>query len=416
MPHRPPAAVLAAVLAAAALAACSSAPLHIQLQSPRAGAAEPAVPRVHAPDTLTAGDYRRAERLLSGHLDTLIYGEVERPRWTENGLVLYRTRTPEGAEYVAASPAARQAQRVGPDTDVGRRIREALEGGGGPGRDVVVSPDGRLGAFLRDHDLWVRDLETGEEYPVTTDGEDAYGYATNSAGWIRSDRPVVRWSPDSRRLFTFRQDERGVGMMYLTSTAAGHPELDAWRYPLPEDTVIFRLERMVADVSDPSDPAVTFLDMDPDPHRGAVCDHVYCAGTFTDVEWADDGGSVLFLSVSRDHRQGVLRVADAETGEVRDVLRREVDTFLESGTWGEGHNWRYLPETDEVIWWSRETDRGHLFLHDLETGDRKHAITAGDWNVLTVERLDPSSRTLWFRGNAREPGDPYFEYVYSVNI
>ncbi|NIT95951.1 MAG: S9 family peptidase, partial [Actinobacteria bacterium] len=191
---------------------------------------------------------------------------------------------------------------------------------------------------------------------------------------------------------------------------------DAWRYPLPEDTVIFRIERLVADVSDPSHPTVTFLDMLPDNHRSSNCDHVYCAGELTDVEWSADGESVAFLSTSRYHDRATLRVADAGTGAVRDVLTRDVETFFVSGLWGEGNNWRYLPESGEVIWYTHETDRGHLYLHDLETGERKRAITAGDWNVLTVERIDPERRAIWFMGNAREPGDPYFHYLYRVDM
>jgi len=49
--------------------------------------------------------------------------------------------------------------------------------------------------------------------------------------------------PDSKKIATFQQDERGVGDMYLVSTAVGHPTLQAWKYPLPEDTVIFRISR-----------------------------------------------------------------------------------------------------------------------------------------------------------------------------
>ncbi|MFW6205716.1 MAG: DPP IV N-terminal domain-containing protein [Gemmatimonadota bacterium] len=401
-----------------AVLACSVSPGRAPSPAPSAGGTSEADAEgtgTYAPDSLTAADYRRAERLLSGGPDTLVHGAVERVAWTRDGRLIYRTRTPAGEQVAVADPAAGTLARHAPTSDAVRELLEAQEGG--PGRDVVVSPDGRLGVFIRDHDLWVRDLETGEEHPVTDDGADGYGYATNNAGWVRSDRPVVKWSPDSRKLFTFRQDERGVGMMYTVSTDVGHPQLDAWRYPLPEDTVIFRLERLVADVSDPARPTVTFLDMPPDQHRGGVCDHVYCAGTFTDVEWADDGESVMFLSVSRAHKHGTLRVADAASGAVRDVLATDTaDTFFMSGIWGERHNWRYLPASDEVVWWTRETDRGHLYLHDLATGARTRTITAGDWNVLTVERVDPDRRTIWFTGNGREPGDPYFEYLYRVDM
>jgi hypothetical protein len=87
----------------------------------------------------------------------------------------------------------------------------------------VTSPDGRLAAFIRDHNLWVRDLATNQDRQLTTDGIEDFGYATNNAGWTRSPTPLLAWSPDSRRIFTFQQDARGVGNMYLVTTNVGTP-------------------------------------------------------------------------------------------------------------------------------------------------------------------------------------------------
>ena len=90
-----------------------------------------------------------------------------------------------------------------------------------------VSPDGKLAAFIRDHNLWVRDLATGKETQLTTDGIKDFGYATDNAGWTHSDRPVLYWSPDSKQIATFQHDGRGVRDMHLVSTNVGAPQLDA---------------------------------------------------------------------------------------------------------------------------------------------------------------------------------------------
>ena len=62
------------------------------------------------------------------------------------------------------------------------------------------------------------------------------------------------------------------------------------------------------------------LKMPPDPHRSSLCDHVVCGGVWADVQWSADGSQLAFVSTSRDHKQENLRVADAATGTVRDVL------------------------------------------------------------------------------------------------
>ena len=88
-----------------------------------------------------------------------------------------------------------------------------------------LSPDGKYAAYIKDYNLWVRDTTTGTDKQLTTDGVKDFGYATDNAGWISSDRPVLKWSPDSKKIATFQQDQRKAGEMYLVNTTAGHPTL-----------------------------------------------------------------------------------------------------------------------------------------------------------------------------------------------
>ena len=407
-----------------------------------------------APRALTAADYARAERFLGANTDDLVLGGTVSPNWSEDGRFWFRNRTPEGEEYVVVDPDGRSRARAFDhprlasalsaasgssyeplalprgdlDLDAGTAVFTDDERGFAcgldsyrceelqrePSRAEVVSPDGSQAAFIREHDLWVRELATGEETRLTLDGEEDFGYATNNAGWVRSDRPVLAWSPDSRRIATFQHDARGVGMMYLLTTEVGHPELDAWRYPLPEDSVIFRIHRLVIDLEAPPASRVVRLDLPPDPHRSTTCDHVACGGTFADVEWSLDASRLAFVSSSRDHKRATLRVADPRTGAVRDVLEETVKTFYESGY--RSANWRFLPESNEVIWYSQRDDWGHLYLYDLDTGSLKRQITSGEWNVLEVLLVDSDARTVYFVGNGREESDPYFRYLYRVGL
>ncbi len=50
-----------------------------------------------------------------------------------------------------------------------------------------ISPDGKKVAFIRDCNLWVRDMATGKETQLTKDGVKDFGYATDNAGWQQSD-------------------------------------------------------------------------------------------------------------------------------------------------------------------------------------------------------------------------------------
>ncbi len=413
-------------------------------------------PAVAQQRAVTADDYRRGEQFLRANTASLVLGNAGRPTWIENDRVWYRNTIPEGTEFVLVDAGARARTRAFDheglaaalsavaDTTydsfdlpfntfeftngnqeitftIGRRRftcevhgdRCATERAGdrGVARNASVSPDSTRAVFIRDNNLWARDLATGRETQLTTDGIEDYGYATDNAGWTKSDRPVVLWSPDSKKIATFQHDARGVGEMYLVSTNVGHPTLEAWKYPLPEDSVIFRISRVIIDVENQR---VIRLQMPPDQHRSTICDHIKCGGRFSDVEWSPDGTQLAFVSSSRDHKEAKLRVADAATGEVRDVMEEKVDTFFESGS--RMVNWHFLPASNEVIWFSQRDNWGHLYLFDLATGQLKHQITRGEWNVLQLRRIDEENRTLYFTGSGHEPGDPYFHYFYSIGM
>ena len=163
-------------------------------------------------------------------------------------------------------------------------------------------------------------------------------------------------------------------------------------------------------------PRVVRLKLQPDQHRSTLCDDVRCRGSeWEDVEWSADSSRVAFVSTTRDHKQANLRLADAATGAIREVLEEKVSTQFESG---QGRvNWRYLADTNELIWFSERDNWGHLYLYDANTGKLKNQITTGEWAVTELLRVDEKNRMLYFLGMGREKGrNPYFAQLYRVGF
>ena len=369
---------------------------------------------------ITAADYARAERFLAFNTANLVARTGVQPTWLPDGRFTYRVRLPDGSSPLMVVDPAKgtktdctAAGANCPAAPAGAIGRPGARPGGRPPEHV--SPDGKTAAFIRDWNLWVRDVASNKETQVTTDGVKDFGYATDNAGWVHSDRAILTWSPDSKKLATFQQDQRNVGEMYLVKTKVGHPELSAWKYPLPGDSVVSMIHRVIVDLSAAA-PKVVRFKMPADQHRSSVCDHISCGGSqLSDVEWYADGSKLAFLSNSRDHKIATLRIADANTGDVRDVLREEVATQFESGD--NGPNWRVLPATNEVIWFSERDDWGQLYLYDLTTGALKSKITTGDGPLLSVERVDEKARLIWFVAAGKIPGrDPYFRHLYRIGM
>lgn len=363
---------------------------------------------------LTKDDYARAEKMLSFGTAPYVDRGGVRPTFLPDGRFWYRVLTATGSEYVLINPADGSRKSAANLADLGITAPAAPVGGGGRfgGGNAVASPDGKKQVYIKDWNLWVKDLASGKETQLTTDGVKDFGYATDNAGWKHSDRAIVLWSPDSKKVATFQQDQRHINDMYLVTTNVGAPKLEAWKYPLPTDKEIIKIHRVVIDVE--SGKMVRFK-MAPDDRRGTLCDDIACDGTFGDNRWSPDGSTLAFVSSSRDHKSAKFRIADTATGDVRDVFEETVATQYESGQ-GEA-NWRYFPATKEAIWYSERDDWGHLYLYDLTTGKPKTQITKGNFVVTRIIKIDDSSRTIFFEANGREPGrDPYFAHFYRVGF
>ena len=253
--------------------------------------------------SLAAADYERAERFLGINTTDLVHSNILAQYWQDDDRLIYRRSTENGSDYIlvdvqtaqksplfdTARLATQLAAYAEEEVEANDLSLSRVQLGEAPEQlefdyedqsyvldlssyalsqlaeiptSEYSSPDDSMAAFIDEHNLWVRDTASNEVTQLTFDGEQDYGYATNNAGWLRDDGPVLLWSPDSSKIATFRHDGRNVGEMYLWSTQVGHGELDAWKYPLPGDDYIFMIERIVVHLED--EPRIVTLNMSPD--------------------------------------------------------------------------------------------------------------------------------------------------------
>jgi dipeptidyl aminopeptidase/acylaminoacyl peptidase len=342
----------------------------------------------------------------------------------------------KGSKCTSLAPGAIAAAAAPVEAGAGRGGRGGRGGGGGGrgggrggaggaggtsshGEPLNMSPDGQRGVYIHDWNLWVKETAGGAETQLTTDGVKDFGYATNNAGWTGGPTAVGVWSPDGKRFATQQQDERGVGQMYLVSTPVGtfsangrdggHPVLRAWAYPLPGDSVITTIQRVIIDVGARK---VVRLKMGVDQHRGTVVDNL----NVNDMKWRPDGSEFVFASSSRDHKHVWLRSADPVTGAVREVFDESAKTQFEGGP-GQAPLWRVEWASNEVLWWSERDGWGHFYLYDLATGKLKNKINSGDGVVTNVSRINDTTRTMWFTEVGHEAGqNPYYNHFYRIQL
>ena len=222
--------------------------------------------------------------------------------------------------------------------------------------------------------------------------------------------------PDSKKIATFQQDQRGVGEMYLVSTKIGHPTLVVQKYPLAGDSIVPTIQRVIIDVERrhaAHDPAADGRRTSTDRRyattsRAAAATGLTSSGTLTARIWRSCRRRATTSTSS-------CAIADATTGAIRNVFDETVATQFESGN---GRvNWHVLPASNEVIWFSERDNWGQLYLYDLASGKLKHQITTGEGNVTQLLRIDDKTRTLYFQAVGKEQGrDPYFRHFYRIGM
>ena len=281
----------------------------------------------------------------------------------------------------------------------------------------LLSPDGKMVAFVRDYNLWVRDAKTGDERQLTHDGKEFYSYAGSPLVWGVPLIPYLQacWSPDSTRLFTLQLDDRQVKRMPVMHFAPRGDDIRPYveEYPcgVPGDLHV-ESQRLLA------------IDVKTGAHTDAQFRNVLVNrsgyGLFRDNQawWGADSRHAYFVDCERgDHVVRVVEL-DTKTGQTK-VLFQETSAqnVKLSGTEASSATILPIPETNELIWYSERSGWAHFYLYDLATGDMKRALTHGDWVVREIIHYDAARREVWIQTSGRTPDrDPYYLDICRVNL
>ncbi|MBC7895873.1 MAG: DPP IV N-terminal domain-containing protein [Cytophagaceae bacterium] len=404
--------------------------------------------------------------MLGRNARKLVYGAEVAPTFMDGGRFWYRNRMQGGFEFIVVDPVrlTRQpafdharlaaALSMAADTayapttlpferirlnDTGTQVRFVLPStrawscdlttytctSAGASSELeaneVSSPDARMAAFVRDDNLWVRDRSSGTERQLSKDGVPDYAYGvvpedrdevTNRRGSLKR-APVLRWSPDSRRIATWRLDERHVKEVYHLETAVGRSILHRSRYALPGDSIIPTYDFFVFDVASGGSVKV---DLPPRNIVSSTCCGVMYDSVWKDLQWSGDSKQIFFTSLARGYKEIELFAADPLTGKARRIMGEKSATYIELNVNSVGPNWRVSPDGSEVLWFSQRDGWGHLYSYNTTTGALRHQVTTGTWVVFDILAVDFPGRQALVSGVGREPGDPYVRHLYRVSL
>lgn len=263
-------------------------------------------------------------------------------------------------------------------TKSGRDAVRKLTNGSGFATDPKISPKGGFVSFIRDRNLWVIDLTSGEEVQLTRDGSDTIG---NGVAEFVADEEMDRhtgywWAPDDSAIAFARIDETPVPIQKRYEVYPDRTEVIEQRYPAAGDPNV-RVQLGVIAPKTGAKPRWIDLGKDPD---------IYLAR----VDWRDPQRPT-FQRQSRDQKKLELIETTLTNGTQRTLVTET------STTWVPLHNDLRFLKDGRFLWSSERSGFEHLYIAS-EDGSTLTALTQGEWVVDGLLAIDEAAGLAYVSG------------------
>ncbi len=259
------------------------------------------------------------------------------------------------------------------------------------------SPDGKQIAFVRDWNLHVLDVESGEVRQLTQDGEENT-ILNGITDWVYWEEIWGRtttgfwWSPDGRKIAYYRFDEREVPTYPMVDFTPLYPEVVWQKYPKAGETNPV----VQVGVLDLESGQTTWLE------TGDETD-VYLAR----VDWLPDNDRVAVQRLNRDQDQLDLLSCSAEHGDCSALHRETAETWINLT-----QDLTFFAD-GRFLWTSEKSGWRRLALHDAN-GRELRLISPEGWNVTGVDRL--AGETVIYTAHSTEPLGALHRTVFAQGI
>lgn len=267
------------------------------------------------------------------------------------------------------------------------------------------SPDGKWIAFRRDHNLYLRDKETGDEFQLSDDGEKGYDYA-GSYGWSdlmygeggpHPEKFFVQWSEDSKYLATQISDVRNAQKMYLLNNAIDslyRPQLASYYRGSPGDTNMVMVKPVIFDVAEKKE---VQTQLPTNTHINAVRLRFGKEPNTAYAQWAERG-----------FKKQVVQKLDLEKQTRENVWEETSETSIDN------FSFRPLETAGKHLILSEKSGWKQLYLVDEKSG-KASPLTRGEFVVNSIAKVDDENGWIYLMASGVDPEmNPYHQRLYRV--
>ncbi len=265
---------------------------------------------------------------------------------------------------------------------------------------ATFSPDGNKVGFVRGNNIYIKDLASGKETQVTSDG--LHNNIINGAtDWVHEEEFAFSiayfWSPDSKKIAYYKFDESKVKEFSFDEfNNQLYPSGYKFKYPKAgENNSVVTIHTY-----DLASSADKLMDI------GKVVDQY-----IPRVKWTMDANTLSIVRMNRYQNKLELLFNNATTGESKVVYTESCDTYIDIHE-GQGDYVYFTADKGSFIIMTEIDGFNHIYRYDM-TGKMMNQITKGNWDVVSFLGIDEKTKTIFYTASETTATE---KDIYSVKL
>ena len=259
------------------------------------------------------------------------------------------------------------------------------------------SPDGSQVGYVRENNIYVENLADNQITKLTMDGSRTI--INGTFDWVYEEeldlRDGWRWSPDGKNIAYWQMDSEGVRTFHLIdNTSALYPNLTPIPYPKVGETNSASRVGIVSATGGPT----RWLEVPGDTRNHYIAR----------MNWADSSEEIVLQQLNRLQNTNLVMLGDIRTGKVRTILTERDDAWVDI----HGEDIVWLEGGKRFLWISERDGWRHAYVVSRD-GAAIKLITAGEFDLISVESVDQSGGALYFIAS---PENATQRYLYRASL
>jgi dipeptidyl-peptidase 4 len=282
-----------------------------------------------------------------------------------------------------------------------------------PAEDPKFSPDGSRISYVRRHNLYVRELDRGNEKTLTKDGKD--DLLNGEVDWVYQEELYANsnyfWSPDGKQVAFLQMNEKEVPTYPITDWIPLHATADTQKYPQPGD----------------ANPEVRLAVVNSDGGKlkwltvtGASTGSLPLGGNSNVLiprfGWVRNG-LLWAMVMNRVQDRLDLYFVEVNSGKSKLMMTENTDAWIDMHP---EVDFKLLSSADRYLWTSWRDGHYHIYLYQFDKVDPLGSgakvvaqLTHGDWEVESIDGVDEQRGIIYFSANE---GDWRQKSVFAVGL